>query len=183
MKAILSMRNFLMIASVLALVSSCKKDETEGTQIKESVNPANPSVTVIGAITDMGPVATDLRLMQAEIIKPGNLYEDVSGDYLASVDKIVMNFYSSSDGIIPSGTYYFSADDVKKPFTFDSGILAIPVGTYKSGDQGNQISDGYVTVSQNGANYIFIFSCLLNSGELLSGTSNGNASYQDSSAK
>jgi hypothetical protein len=182
MKAILSMRNFLMITSIVAFVSSCSKDDTVGTQVTPSVTPSKPSVTFIGAITDMGPIATDLRLMQVEINKPGNLYEDVSGDFIASIDKIVMNFYSSSDGIIPSGSYSFSADDVKRPFTFDSGTVAMPAGLYKA-SIGNQISDGNVIVSQNGANYTFTFSCFLYTGELFSGTTSGNTSYQDSLAK
>lgn len=172
-----------MITSIVAIVSSCSKDETEGTQVIPSVTPSNPSVTVIGAITDFGLVASDLRLMQVEILKPGNLYEDESGDFIASIDKIVMNFYSSTDGIIPSGSYSFSADDVKRPFTFDSGTIAIPEGLYKAGNTGNHISDGNVIISQNGANYTFTFSCFLNTGELFSGTTSGNTSYQDSIAR
>jgi hypothetical protein len=183
MKTILSFRNFLMIASIVALVSSCKKDEMEGTQVNLSANPSTPAATVIGSITDLGPVATDLRLMMVEINKPGNLYDSGSGDFIASTDKIVMNFYTSSDGLIPDGTYYFSDAGVKQPFTFDSGILSMPVGAYKAGGSGNQISDGYVNVSRHNEDYTFIFSLSLNSGELLSGTSSGNASYQDSSAK
>lgn len=172
-----------MIASIVAFVSSCKKDEMEGTQVNQSVNPSIPATAIIGSITDLGLVATDLRLMVVEINKPGNLYDSGSGDFIASTDKIVMNFYTSSDGLIPDGTYYFSDADVKQPFTFDSGILTMPVSAYKASGSGNQISDGYITVSRNNEAYTFIFSLSLNSGELLSGSSSGNSTYQDASAK
>ena len=173
-----------MIASIVVFAASCTKDETSVTPPPAtSGNSNNPPVAVIGSITDMGAVATNLRLMQVTVNSPGNLYDNASGDFISKVNQIVLNFYSASDGIIPAGTYNFSNSDVKQPFTFDTGILTLQKGTVKSSSIGNNISDGSITVTQNGPDYLFIFSCTLNTGELFTGSSSGGTLYSDIASK
>ena len=177
MKTILTIKLFLILASIALIGVSCKKDTSFATPTA-NLPTSLPSANIL----DMGLIDSINHLMVAtlnnETVTFTNSVEDLTGINA----QISFDFYSNEDGLIPTGTYYFSNDGTAKPFTFSTGsFLANVPGS--SSALNLSVVDGTVYLTQSDANYELSYALMLSDGNTVSGSYSGNMAYQDSSVK
>ncbi len=181
MKTILSPKFFLMIASASFIMASCKKDTLP--QAKGNVGTDPNANLATATIQDVGPVDDSHRLMMATITNQNIILSNSTDETPGTAAEINFSFYSDADGVIPTGTYSFSASGSLQPFTFTAGMLK---SANISGDNealNLPVTGGTIYVTQNGSNYALSFVCNLASGDVLNGRYSGNAMYEDASVK
>jgi hypothetical protein len=176
MKTILSQRFFLLIASISIIVSSCTKDSLS---LVGNTGSNLTSISPIGSIVDWGLIDTENHLMVTTLNSPNITTANYSPDFNVAGRQLSFQFYSQEDGILPSGVYNFSNTDVKSPFTFDSGVLKSALINGNTEVQDISVADGFVTVVYDGSQYSFSYQVKLSTGEIVSGTNEGNMSYED----
>jgi hypothetical protein len=168
---------FLSFAALI-LISCSKKDDTIQPVTKPPVT--NTPVPVIGSIVDSGAVNTGLRVMRMDLSTlPFTLYdanENVS--YVSASTSAAL--YVNQDGLIPTGQYSFSDSDSKSPFTFSAGILKLAVGSDSYGTSSDKITDGMITITQDGNKYAVSLEINLASGRTTSQIFSGALGYEDS---
>lgn len=179
MKAILIGKTILLFICISLIMISCsKKEDTLQPVVVPPVS--QPSPKSIGAIVDSGIVNTGTRVMVMGLNTENfTLYganEEVS--YVPA--KVKVAFYVNNDGLIPSGDYNYSNSPSKSPFTFDSGVLMLTIGSDSFSTQSDQIVDGVITVSQDGDKYVFSLQISLASGKTASQIFSGSIGYADS---
>jgi hypothetical protein len=164
---------------ILTSLSSCTKENLNPLVLDHSVPDVKFVDYQVGAIQDLGPVTGDVRLMYVTFEKKG-LVRDSGNDLTLGVpDKFTVEFYTTSDGYIPSGSYIYSASGVKSNFTFGNGHLVLAGAEAGSETEIHEVSDGSISVTFEEDHYSFNLSMKLHSGYDFSANFGGRMTYED----
>jgi hypothetical protein len=177
MKALLIKKTILLITCVSLIMISCSKKEDTQQPAVPSVN--QPSPISIGAIVDSGIVNTGTRAMVMDLNTENFILYGANEEVAYVPAKVRVAFYVNNDGLIPSGDYNYSNSYSKSPYTFDSGVLMLAVGSDSFTTQSDQIVDGVITVRQDGNKYVFSLQITLASGMTASQSFSGSIVYAD----
>lgn len=178
MKRVVNSINFLLAASVSALLVSCTKSNGFYSVGAQANSPAQ--TPVIGAIIDSGMVNIGIRKMQLNLSSlPFELY---GADNQVTYVSASTNFglFVNSDGTIPAGDYTYSATDQNSAFTFKSGNLMVQDSTNANASQSYKIVSGKINISQNGSAFIVTLNINLSTGLTANQIYTGNLTYEDS---
>ena len=176
MKTILSPKYLLMIAAISLFVASCKK-ETINAPVGTNDNSAieAPSAVI------MNEVSPDslANLLVLTITHQNIVLSNMSNENSGTEAEITFSIYSDSTGVIPSGTYTYSAENVPGPFTFSQGMLKSATIGGSNSELDMPITGGTVYVTQKSLGYDISFVCDLPTGEKLNGVYVGPAQYEN----
>jgi hypothetical protein len=176
MKTKLSSKIIVMVAITSAIVLSCSK-ESDPTY---SANTPPPTVEMkAGYIVDYGLVNENTRLMYTSLSSMNQTLSGSVNGSDAAVSLVEVSLYSNEDGLIPSGDYTFTTEEVKSPFTFESGAVSGNFNNDGYVNQPMQIVNGLIKVMYDGDKYTFTFSFELASGMAFDGSFSDKISYSD----
>jgi hypothetical protein len=176
MKTKLSSKIIVMFAITSAILLSCSK-ESDPTY---SANTPPPTVEMkAGYIVDYGLVNENTRLMYTSLSSMNQTLSGSVNGSDAAVSLVEVSLYSNEDGLIPSGDYTFTTEEVKSPFTFESGAVSGNFNNDGYVNQPMQIVNGLIKVMYDGDKYTFTFSFELASGMAFDGSFSDKISYSD----
>ena len=178
MKTQLQVRFLMFLCFVpIVLISCSKKDDMSNPVTVPHVN--QPATTPIGSIVDSGAINVSTRVMKMKLNTQTITLYGSNDDVSYAPAKVTVVFYVNNDGIIPSGTYSYSSDAVKTPYTFDSAILNYQTGSDVTSSVQDRIVDGAIDVNQQGDIYQFSLQISLASGLTASQIYSGPVDYAD----
>jgi hypothetical protein len=169
----------ILIASVFVI--SCSKETSPlGANLIPAPFEQLPVAYEIGSIVDLGLINPDTRVMQTTLNAQNFVLNGPDNSEISGASALItLSYYVNTDAQIPPGEYAFSNSDSKSPFTFDSAFFARAVDINGNSVPSEKITDGTITVIQDGDNYEFQFHGQLESGATFSGTSKGVVTYLD----
>jgi len=166
----------LLIATIFAI--SCTKESALLVKVPTSGTYIEPPVSVIGGMIDLGLINSETRVMATNFTAK-NIGLDGVDAMMDPSAQVTLIYYVDKDAQIPDGEYSFSNSDSKSPFTFDSAVFGGGVDSDGNLIASENIVDGSVVVSREGAEYTFLLQGHLQSGKILSLNANGPLSYND----
>jgi hypothetical protein len=118
--------------------------------------------------------------MVITLFAPGVIISNAGKGTSSSVDgELSFILYTQEDGVLPTGVYNFSNSDTKMPFTFDSGVLKSVQIAGMETPKDIPLSDGNISVTYTGSDYIVAFQGTLITGDAVSGSFGGYLNYED----
>ncbi len=182
MKTKSPIRSLVILAiSSIALISCSKESSSLNPVTGTPVNP--PPVPIVGSIVDLGPTASNTRVMQLALNQQNFILYFPDESVSNAPAQFQVTLYANSDGLIPTGEYTFTNSGTKTPFTFDSGNLKFAVGSDSYSNQTDPVVDGSIIVTQDGDKYVFALQVNLASGLTTSDIYSGSITYSDFSSK
>jgi len=165
---------FLALLAAVSLISfSCSTDDTLD-------YPVLPTETLkVGTITDLGPVAGDIRKMEINLGNQGDLINGVTGEKTGNGIELNVSVLTDQDHHLPSGTYSFPVVAGTFPFDIENGDAFVRFLSEEDGSVRFRVVSGVFTVSNDGNEYQINFDFKLDSGDNFTGSVKGALSYED----
>jgi hypothetical protein len=167
----------LLIAFSSSIVMiSCGKDTLSDSNVSYYSVPA--SVQASGDIVDLGATDGNLRHMYVSLSDVSVAVSGTLNGNPIESSQFIFQLFSTSDGIIPDGTYNFSGSGEKAPYTFTAAALSMPNKDSNNFDS-FEVNGGTLTLNRMGTFYEITIEGSLSSGEAFSSSFKGSLNYTD----
>lgn len=166
----------LMAFSSSIIMISCGKDTLSDSNVS-SYSVATP-VQASGDIVDLGVVEGDLHHMYVSLSDVSVAVNGTLNGNPIESSQFIFQLFSTSDGIIPDGTYTFSGSGERAPYTFTAAALSMPNKDSNNFDS-FEISSGTLTLNRMDTFYEINLEGSLSSGEAFSSSFKGSLNYKD----
>lgn len=172
-----------MVIGIAVTLASCAKDSNDPDTKSPYSDAGQNEDKKIGQILDYGTntsgVKGELRLMQASFENAGEITYAGTGEISGKGTNVNLSFYTDMDDMIPSGSYSFASGEVKEAYTLAGGFVTYVIEGDQDGYLNSKVTDGDVEVSYVGGLYTFSFNLMLENGDYLTGSVNGEMDYYD----
>lgn len=180
------MKKILMSMCLLATASwftACSDDDDKGPNVKNEFTVDGNEHALTKGYADFSIIqevdGKTYNFWNVALVSDGITYESGSSKFVGSGDAVRFDIYSTSDGVVPEGTYTAGGTEngiedamIFVNFTLDGG----GTGTIYN----NEITDGEITISKAGDNHVINFTFTLEDNSTISGSFKGKLTEVES---